>query len=147
MRNPPRILIKKIRRKKIFGGLRIHGRILKLKYCYAYVWLSTGLGLDIGFIDYFNTKLVITHNYSVIANFHTLQLTRAHTKPFPALSVFISSCLVTASNNGCSSSSVFKSSLKGGSLPTTCFFTTYSRPFNTNLLVFSSRPNYQLNKL
>jgi ethanolamine utilization microcompartment shell protein EutS len=29
---------------------------------------------DIGFIDHFNTQLVITLNYSAIANSHTLQI-------------------------------------------------------------------------
>jgi hypothetical protein len=35
-------------------------------------------GLDIGFIDHFTTQLVITLNYRTIADFHTLQLIRAH---------------------------------------------------------------------
>jgi hypothetical protein len=39
-----------------------------------------GFGLDIGFIDHFNTQLVITLNYSAIPNFHTLQITGAHVK-------------------------------------------------------------------
>jgi ethanolamine utilization microcompartment shell protein EutS len=42
-----------------------------------------GFGLDIGFIDHFNTQLVITLDYSAIANFYTLQITRTHTKYFP----------------------------------------------------------------
>jgi hypothetical protein len=33
-----------------------------------------GFGLDIGFIDHFGTQLVITLNYSTIADFHTLQV-------------------------------------------------------------------------
>jgi hypothetical protein len=68
--------------------------------------------LDIGFIDHFNTHLVITRDYSAIANFHTLQFTRAHAKSFPLRSVFTSNFLVTASINGYSSASVLKSSLK-----------------------------------
>jgi hypothetical protein len=60
-----------------------------------------GFGLDIGFIALFNTQLVITLNYSAIADFHTLHITTAHDKSFPARSVFTSSCLVTDSNNGC----------------------------------------------
>jgi hypothetical protein len=36
-----------------------------------------GFELDIVFIDHFNTQLVITLNYSAIANFHTLQIARA----------------------------------------------------------------------
>jgi hypothetical protein len=53
-------------------------------------------GLSIGFIDHFNTQLIITLNYSAIANFPTLQSTRAHAKSFPARTVFTNSCLVTA---------------------------------------------------
>jgi hypothetical protein len=55
-----------------------------------------GLGLDIGFIDYFNTQLVTTLNHSATVNFHNLQFTKVHGKSFPARSVFTSSCLVTA---------------------------------------------------
>jgi hypothetical protein len=76
-----------------------------------------GFRLD-NVIDHFNTQLVTTLNFSAIANIHTLQFTRAHAKSFPARGVFSSSYLVTASNNGYSSDSVFKSSLNGGSLPT-----------------------------
>jgi hypothetical protein len=61
---------------------------------------------------------VITLNYTTIADFHTLQVTVMHTKFFPAHSVFTSSCLVTASNNGYSSASGIKSSPNGYSLPT-----------------------------
>jgi hypothetical protein len=62
--------------------------------------------------------IVITLNYSPIANFHTLQFTTARSKSFPAGSVFTSSSLVTASNNGYSSASGFKPFLIGGYLPT-----------------------------
>jgi hypothetical protein len=34
-----------------------------------------GLGLEIGFIDHFNTRPVTTLYYSAMANFHTLQIT------------------------------------------------------------------------
>jgi hypothetical protein len=34
-------------------------------------------GLDIGFINHFNTRLVIALNYSAIANFNNLQITGA----------------------------------------------------------------------
>jgi hypothetical protein len=44
--------------------------------------------------------------------------TKNHAKSFPARSVFTSSCLVTASNNGYSSASGLKSALNDGSLPT-----------------------------
>jgi hypothetical protein len=36
------------------------------------------IGLDIGSTDHFNTELVITLNYSVIAVLHTLQITVTH---------------------------------------------------------------------
>jgi hypothetical protein len=36
-----------------------------------------GFGLEIGFIDHFNTRLMTTLNYSAIADLHTLQITRA----------------------------------------------------------------------
>jgi hypothetical protein len=57
-------------------------------------WGDSGrdFGFDIGFIDHFNTQLVITLNYSAIANFHTLQITRAHAKSSPACSNITSSC-------------------------------------------------------
>jgi hypothetical protein len=32
-----------------------------------------GFGLNIGFIEHFNTQLLITLNYGAIANFHTLK--------------------------------------------------------------------------
>jgi hypothetical protein len=77
-----------------------------------------GFGLDIGFIDHFNTRLVITLTYSDIVNFHSLQITRAHVNSFPACSIFTSMCLVRVSNNGYSSASWLRSSLNGGSIPT-----------------------------
>jgi ethanolamine utilization microcompartment shell protein EutS len=46
-------------------------------------------GLNVGFIDRFNTQLVITLNYSAIAVSHTLQA-------FEVRSVFTSNWLVTA---------------------------------------------------
>jgi hypothetical protein len=46
------------------------------------VWLQTVFWLQIEFIDHFNTQLVTTINYSTIANLHTLQITRAHSKYF-----------------------------------------------------------------
>jgi hypothetical protein len=36
-----------------------------------------GFGLEIGFIDHFNTRLANTFNYSAIADFHILQITTA----------------------------------------------------------------------
>jgi hypothetical protein len=41
-----------------------------------------GFGLEIGFIDHFNTRLVNTLNYSAIADFHTLQITTPYAKSF-----------------------------------------------------------------
>jgi hypothetical protein len=58
-------------------------------------------GVWIGFIDHFNTQLVITLDYSAIADLHTLQINRAHTKSFLARNVSTSNCLATASNSGC----------------------------------------------
>jgi hypothetical protein len=63
------------------------------------------------------TTLTITSNYSAVANIHTLQITTAHAKYFPACSVVSSSCLVTASNNNYSFASWLKFYLNGGSLP------------------------------
>jgi hypothetical protein len=80
--------------------------------------IDGGFGLDVGFIDHFNTQFVITLNYSAIANLHTLQ---NHAKSFPVRGVFTSNCLVTASDYGCSSASGLKSSLNGSSLPTELF--------------------------
>jgi hypothetical protein len=84
--------------------------LLRLKkYQLKYVVSCMGdyrrsVALDIGFIDHFNTQLVITLNYSAIADLRTLQFTRAHAKSSPTRSVFSSNCLVTASNNGYSCS-------------------------------------------
>jgi hypothetical protein len=41
-----------------------------------------GFGLDIGFINYFNTQFVITLNYSAIADLHTLRITTSHANYF-----------------------------------------------------------------
>jgi hypothetical protein len=50
-------------------------------------------------------RLGSTGNYNAIPNFHTLQITAAPTKPFPACSVLTSRSLETASNSGDSSAS------------------------------------------
>jgi hypothetical protein len=68
----------------------------------------------IGLIEHFNTQLVTTPNYNASSNIHTLQITVSHAKSFPASRVFISSYLVTASNNG-------YSSLNGDFLPNELF--------------------------
>jgi hypothetical protein len=57
-------------------------------------------GLVIGFID--TTR---NYNYSTITDLHTLQITAANTKSFPARSVFNSRFLVTDVNSGDSSAS------------------------------------------
>jgi hypothetical protein len=49
-----------------------------------------GSGLEIGFTDYFNTRLVTTLNYSVITDLHTLQITAARAKSFSLLSLVVS---------------------------------------------------------
>jgi hypothetical protein len=72
----------------------------------------------IGFIDHFNTQLLNTLNYSAIADIDNLQ---NHSKSFAASSVFISTCLITASNNGYSSASRLNFSPNDGSLPTDSF--------------------------
>jgi hypothetical protein len=36
---------------------------------------SAGFGLEIGFVDHFNTRLLTTLNYRVIADLHNLQIT------------------------------------------------------------------------
>jgi hypothetical protein len=44
-----------------------------------------GFGLEIGFIDHINTRLVTTFNYSVIADLHTLQITTEYAKIFQSV--------------------------------------------------------------
>jgi hypothetical protein len=93
-----------------------------------------GFGLDIGFLDHYNTRLVITLNYSAIANFQTLQNTRSHVMSLPVSSIFTRRFLVTASDNGYSSTSVLMSSLNGCSLSTasSCFNCSPYIPFCTD---------------
>jgi hypothetical protein len=67
------------------------------------------------FITHNKTQLITTFNYSAIAIFYILQITRAQAKSFPVHRI---SCLVTASNNAYSSESGLKFYLSGGSLPT-----------------------------
>jgi hypothetical protein len=64
----------------------------------------------IGLIGRFSTQLVIAPSLSST-------IYKAHAKSFPVFSVFINSCLVTASNNGYSSAFGLKSPTNGGSLP------------------------------
>jgi hypothetical protein len=85
-----------------------------------------GFGLDIGFVDHFSTQLVTTLSYSAITDFHASQVAIPHVKSFPALSVFTSSCMVTASNNDFSFVSGLKSTLDGASLPAELFLLQFS---------------------
>jgi hypothetical protein len=113
--------------------VRLHLAPKSKIYCQVYVCHSRrGFGLEIGFINHFNTGLVTTLNYDAIANFHTLYITRAPVKSFPACTVFTRSCLVTASNNGYSSASVLKSALSCGSLATASF--PHRLPYRTDLV-------------
>jgi hypothetical protein len=52
--------------------------------------------LDAGFIDHLYTPLGTTSNYGTTANLHTLQITRAPAKLFPACYVLTSRSLATA---------------------------------------------------
>jgi hypothetical protein len=70
-----------------------------------------GFGLEIGFIDHFNTRIVTTLNYSAIANLHTLQITTARPKPFQSAAVSTSRFPVTDLNNAVSSTAPNNSSL------------------------------------
>jgi hypothetical protein len=82
----------------------------------------------IGFIDHL--QVATTNNYNAISNLHTSQITRAHAMFSPACSIFTRRLLITASNNDYCSSSVTKSSLKGGSLQTASFL--HRLPQRTN---------------
>jgi hypothetical protein len=65
----------------------------------AWVTLDWGFELDIQFIDYLQTLVVTTLlNHGAIADFHVLQITRAHAKSFQ--SAFTSRFPVTDLNNG-----------------------------------------------
>jgi hypothetical protein len=58
-----------------------------LPYILSCAWVTRrGFGLQIGFIDHFNTRLVTTLNYSTIADVHSLQITTAHAKSFQSVS-------------------------------------------------------------
>jgi hypothetical protein len=70
-----------------------------------YKW---GFGLEIRFIDHFNTRLVTTLTYSANTNFHTLQITTAHAKYFRSSST--SHFSATNLNNEDSSTTPTKSS-------------------------------------
>jgi hypothetical protein len=57
--------------------LGIYGKILS-----RLLVTIDGVRLEIGFTDHFNTSLVTTLNYCVIADLHTLEITTAYTKSF-----------------------------------------------------------------
>jgi hypothetical protein len=56
------------------------GKMRMILSC-ACVWLQTGFGLEIGFIDHLYTQLGTTSNYSAITDLHTLRITTAEAKP------------------------------------------------------------------
>jgi hypothetical protein len=85
-----------------------------------------------GFIAHLYTRLGTTSNYSAIADLHTLQITRAHTKP--SQSAVTSHFLVTDLNNGDSSASVVMPSLL--SLPYRTFVSEGADPFTISRLLF-----------
>jgi hypothetical protein len=58
-----------------------------------------------GFIGHLYTQLGTTSNYSVIANLHTIQITKACAKSFSACCVLTNRSLMTASNSEYSSAS------------------------------------------
>jgi hypothetical protein len=92
-------------------------------YCHVYEWLQMEVGLEIGFIDHFNTWLVTVLNYSAIANLHTSPITTAHSKSFQS-AVFTTHSLVAASNSGGFSASTLTSLLTGSQLHRLCLLFT-----------------------
>jgi hypothetical protein len=77
-----------------------------------------GFGLEIGFIDHFNARLVTALNYGAIVDLHTLQITVPYT-----LVILVCYCLHGAfpgngSNDDYSSASGIESSPTGGSVAT-----------------------------
>jgi hypothetical protein len=89
--------------------------------------------MNIGFINYFNTQLVITLNCIAISDLYTsyiLQVFLVCYETFPG----------NGSNNVYSSASGLKFPLNGGSLPAVSFLTTDARTFHAKLLIFSSPP-------
>jgi hypothetical protein len=67
--------------------------------CHVYVCdYRRGFGLQVGFTDHFNTRIVTSLNYSAIADLRTLQTTTAQAKS-PVCCVFTSRFLVTVLNN------------------------------------------------
>jgi hypothetical protein len=87
-----------------------------IEYLQVYIVACMGdcrrcFGLDTGFIDHLYTQRRTTSNYSAIANLHTLQITTAHAKSFPASCVFSSHSLATSYNSESSSAPALMSTL------------------------------------
>jgi hypothetical protein len=76
-----------------------------VKYYHVYVWLKTGFGLLIIFIELL--QLVITSKHYALIFLHTSQITIGHTMSSQSLKTFTSRFLVAASNGGRSPSSGF----------------------------------------
>jgi hypothetical protein len=72
---------------------------------------SWAFGLEIGFMDHFNTRLFTTINYNTITDYNILHITITHAKCFHSVAVSLSRSLVTASSSGDSSTAPTKSSL------------------------------------
>jgi hypothetical protein len=97
--------------------------VMSEPYCSSYVkyWLKyivtclcdyrRGFGFEIGFIN--PLQVVTTNHYDTIANFLTFQIATAHAKSFQSAAVSTCSSLVTASNNGDSSTKRPSLLLKG----------------------------------
>jgi hypothetical protein len=67
-----------------FGWLS--GRKHKAKHIITFMSeYRRGFGLEIEFIDHFNTRFVTTSNYNAIADLHTSQITRTQAKSFITL--------------------------------------------------------------
>jgi hypothetical protein len=99
-----------------------------VKYCHVLV-TRTGFGLITGFIE--GLKLVITNNYNSLTNLHTLKIITTNNVFF----VFISRCLVTASNNiiqefSCRLRPPTACRLSGfQSIPVNCCWSSPAQPF------------------
>jgi hypothetical protein len=94
-------------------------------YIYIVMWQSDyrrGFGLEILFIDYFNTRLVTTLNYSAIADLHTLQNTKS--------AVFPRRSPATVSNSGGSTAPALTSLLNASTK-----YSLQRLPYNSELLL------------
>jgi hypothetical protein len=65
----------------LFRGVGVGSNPTSDTSCHVYECDSRpGFRLEIGFINHFTTRLVITHVYSAIAVFHALLITTAHVR-------------------------------------------------------------------